>query len=124
VIAFPFLSCWQEPRLAGRGKAHTAMGAATLGARVDCTRSAMRPIASVVRFSMMERMNPGSIVRSRNRESALLPVLPIVRQKDEQTHGCYRTEDRILEIYDAMLISQRTDRPYQTRLDPPPGTAK
>jgi hypothetical protein len=51
----------------------------------------------------------------------ILDQFPIVRQKDEQAHGRYRTKDRILEIYDAMLAAQRSGRPYQTNLDPPPG---
>ena len=51
----------------------------------------------------------------------ILDQFPIVRQKDEQAHGRYRTRERILEIYDAMLEAQRTGRPYQTTLNPPPG---
>jgi hypothetical protein len=51
----------------------------------------------------------------------ILDQFPVVRQKDEQAHGRYRTKVRILEIYDAMLDAQRTGRPYQTALDPPPG---
>lgn len=47
---------------------------------------------------------------------------PIVRQKDEQAHGCYRTKERIFEIYDAMLAAQRSGQPYQTELNPPPGS--
>ena len=51
----------------------------------------------------------------------ILDQFPIVRQKDEQAHGRYRTKERILEIYDAMLAAQRDGRPYQSRLEPPPG---
>jgi hypothetical protein len=51
----------------------------------------------------------------------ILDQFPLVRQKDEQAHGRYRTRERILEIYDAMLAAQRSGRPYQTALDPPPG---
>lgn len=51
----------------------------------------------------------------------ILDQFPIVRQKDEKAHGHYRTKDRILEIYDAMLEAQRTGKPYQTTLNPPPG---
>jgi hypothetical protein len=51
----------------------------------------------------------------------ILDQFPIVRQKDEQAHGRYRTRERILEIYDAMLAAQRSRTPYQTRLEPPPG---
>jgi hypothetical protein len=45
-----------------------------------------------------------------------------VRQKDEQAHGSYRTKERILAIYDAMLAAQRSGQPYQTKLNPPPGS--
>ncbi len=51
----------------------------------------------------------------------IMEQFPIVKQKDEDAHGRYRTKERILEIYDAMLTAQRTGQPYQTRLDPPPG---
>jgi hypothetical protein len=52
----------------------------------------------------------------------ILDQFPIVRQKDEQTHGSYRTKERILGIYDAILAAQRRGRPYQTTLNPPPGS--
>jgi len=52
----------------------------------------------------------------------ILDQFPIVRQKDERTHGGYRTKECILEIYDALLIAQRSGRPYQTKLNPPPGS--
>ncbi len=51
----------------------------------------------------------------------IMDTFPIVRRKDEAVHGEYRTKRVILEIYDAMAESIRTGRPYQTRLDPPPG---
>lgn len=52
----------------------------------------------------------------------ILDTFPIVRRKDEAKYaGDYRTKRVILEIYDAMLESIRTGRPYPTRLDPPPG---
>lgn len=51
----------------------------------------------------------------------ILDQFPITRQTDEKAHGRYRTRDRILEIYDAMLVAQRTNTRFQTTLDPPPG---
>ncbi len=45
---------------------------------------------------------------------------PIVKRKDENEHGCYRTKEVILEIYDAMAEAIRTGIPYQTKLNPPP----
>ncbi|MGH7600205.1 MAG: hypothetical protein ACREOI_27945 [bacterium] len=50
----------------------------------------------------------------------IMETFPIVKRKDEQKHGEYRTKRVILEIYDAMTEAIRTGKPYQTRLDPPP----
>jgi hypothetical protein len=46
----------------------------------------------------------------------------VVRERDEGAYARYRTKDRVLEIYDAMLEAQRTGQPYQTTLNPSPGT--
>ncbi|MBU1106385.1 MAG: N-6 DNA methylase [Candidatus Riflebacteria bacterium] len=63
----------------------------------------------------------------------VMETFPIVKRKDidrteEQNaageimrEGRYITKDTILEIYDAMAEAMRTGKPYQTRLDPPPG---
>ncbi len=51
----------------------------------------------------------------------IMDTFPIVRRKDEEAHGEYRTKRVILEIYDAMQEAIRTGQPYETRLDPPPG---
>jgi hypothetical protein len=45
----------------------------------------------------------------------------LVRDSDEDEHGEYRTKRLILEIYDELAEAIATGRPYQTRLDPPPG---
>ena len=50
----------------------------------------------------------------------ILETFPIVKRKDEQAHGAYRTKRVILDIYDAMQQAMGTDTPYHTRLDPPP----
>jgi hypothetical protein len=50
----------------------------------------------------------------------IMETFPIVKRKDEQKHGEYRTKRVILEIYDAMQEAIRTGQPYQTCLDPPP----
>ena len=50
----------------------------------------------------------------------ILETFPIVKKKDIQQHGDYRTKLTILEIYDAMQRAIDTREPYQTRLDPPP----
>lgn len=50
----------------------------------------------------------------------VMDTFPIVRRRDEQAHGEYRTKRLILEIYDELAEAIATARPYQTRLDPPP----
>ena len=50
----------------------------------------------------------------------ILETFPIVKRKDEQAHGEYRTKRVILDIYDAMQQAMETGMPYHTRLDPPP----
>ena len=47
-------------------------------------------------------------------------TFPIVRRKDEEKCGEYRTKRIILEIYDEMQQAIRAGRPYRTRLNPPP----
>lgn len=49
----------------------------------------------------------------------VMETVPIVRRRDEQAHGEYRTKRLILEIYDELAEAIATGRPYQTRLDPP-----
>jgi hypothetical protein len=51
----------------------------------------------------------------------IMETFPIVKRKEEERSGEYRTKRIILEIYEEMEQAKRTDRPYQTRLDPPPG---
>jgi hypothetical protein len=50
----------------------------------------------------------------------IMETFPVVKKKDIQQHGDYRTKLTILEIYDAMQRAIETGEPYQTRLDPPP----
>jgi len=50
----------------------------------------------------------------------ILETFPIVKRKDEQAHGEYRTKRVILDIYDAMQQAMETSMAYHTRLDPPP----
>jgi len=51
----------------------------------------------------------------------VMDSFPIVKRKDMATYGNYRTKHTILDIYDEMAEAIRTGKPYQTRLDPPPG---
>lgn len=50
----------------------------------------------------------------------VMDTFPIVRRKDEEMWGEYRTKRVILEMYDAMAEAARTGQPYQSRLNPPP----
>lgn len=58
-----------------------------------------------------------------NRDDAayILDTFPIVRRKDIEKHGTYRTKDTILEIFDAMAVASRNGEAYQTCLKPLPG---
>ena len=51
----------------------------------------------------------------------IMETFPIVKRKDIQQYGTFRTKDLILQIYDAMAEATRTHTLYQTILDPPPG---
>ena len=50
----------------------------------------------------------------------IMETFPIVKRKDIQKHGDYRTKLQILDIYDRMQHAIDTGEPYQTLLDPPP----
>lgn len=50
----------------------------------------------------------------------IMETFPIVKRKDEEKYGSYRTKELILTIYDAMQQAIETGQPYQTILDPPP----
>ena len=56
----------------------------------------------------------------RDAVACILDSFPGVRREDEAKHGEYRTKRVVLEIYDAMQQDIRTDKPYRTRLNPPP----
>ena len=51
----------------------------------------------------------------------IMETFPIVKRKDEQRYGSFRTKELILDVYDAMAEATRAGEPYQTILDPPPG---
>ena len=50
----------------------------------------------------------------------VMDTFPIVRRKDQKSHGEHRTRRIILEICDAMQESVAVGESYKTRLDPPP----
>lgn len=50
----------------------------------------------------------------------VMETFTIIKRKDEQKYGYYRTKDTILPIYDALAEAIRIEQPYKTVLDPPP----
>ena len=56
----------------------------------------------------------------RDAVACITDTFPIVRRRDEEKYGEYRTKRVILEIYDEMAEAIRTGKPYQTCLNPPP----
>jgi hypothetical protein len=51
----------------------------------------------------------------------IMETFPIVRRRDGELYGEYRTKRLILERYDALAESEALGVPYRTPLDPPPG---
>jgi Eco57I restriction-modification methylase len=51
----------------------------------------------------------------------IMETFPIVKRKDIQAHGTYRTKEAILRVYDAMAKAADAGATYQTALTPPPG---
>lgn len=58
-----------------------------------------------------------------NREEVdyVLETFPIVKRRDEENYGEYRTKRVILEMYDEMIECEKAGILYKTKLDPPPG---
>jgi hypothetical protein len=50
----------------------------------------------------------------------IMDTFPIVKRKDEEVHGHYRTKDQILDIYDRLQQAIDSGESYQTVLNPPP----
>jgi hypothetical protein len=50
----------------------------------------------------------------------VMDTFPIVRRKDEERYGEYRTKRLILEAYDAMAKAAANGKPFVSKLDPPP----
>jgi hypothetical protein len=57
---------------------------------------------------------------SRDDTDYIMETFPIVKRKDEERYGEYRTKRVILEVYDAMTEAARAGVSYETLLDPPP----
>ena len=56
----------------------------------------------------------------RDAVSYIMETFPIVKKKDEQKHGSFRTKETILQIYDKMREATDFGRSFRTLLDPPP----
>jgi hypothetical protein len=56
----------------------------------------------------------------RDAVSHILETFPIVKKKDLESSGTFRTKDTILEIYDDLTAAITTSTTYQTKLSPPP----
>jgi len=54
----------------------------------------------------------------------IMETFPIVKRRDEERYGSYRTKELVLTIYDAMQDAIVTGRPYETILDPPPADSR
>jgi hypothetical protein len=57
----------------------------------------------------------------RNDVDYIMETFPIVKRKDVERHGSFRTKELILGIYDEMAKAIQIGEPYQTVLDTPPG---
>jgi len=69
--------------------------------------------------------NPESLISyfytPRDAVAYIMDTFPIVKRKDKEKFGTYRTKERILEIYDDLAESQRTGQPYVSPQNPSPG---
>ncbi len=66
-------------------------------------------------FAELERLFP----TPRDAVAYVMDTFPIVRRKDEERFGEYRTKRIVLDIYDAIQVSIATGGGYRTALDPP-----
>jgi hypothetical protein len=66
-----------------------------------------------------ERLN--YFATPRDAVAYIMDTFPIVKSRDEEKFGNYRTKDTILKIYDDLAESQRIGRPYVSPLNPLPG---
>lgn len=53
--------------------------------------------------------------------SYIMDTFSIIKRRDIQHHGSFRTKELILELHEKIAEAISADRPYQTVLDPPPG---
>ena len=67
-------------------------------------------------FAELERLFP----TPRDAVAYVMDTFPIVRRKDEEKFGEYRTKRVVLDIYDAIQVSIAAGGTFRTVLDPPP----
>lgn len=63
-----------------------------------------------------------SFISPRAAVEYILDTFPIVRRKDEAKYGTFRTKDRILEIYDDVLLATEKGEDWKLKLDVPPSS--
>ena len=62
-----------------------------------------------------------SLPTPRDAVAYIMDTFPIVKRKDEEAHGHYRTKDRILALYDELQRCFTAGQPFKSTLNPPPG---
>jgi hypothetical protein len=62
-----------------------------------------------------------SLPTPRDAVAYIMDTFPIVKRKDEEAHGHYRTKDRILALYDELQRCLASGQPFRSTLNPPPG---
>jgi N-6 DNA Methylase len=71
------------------------------------------------------RREPESLTKyfpkPRDAVAYIMDTFPIVKRKDDEKFGSYRTKDTILKIYDDLAESERTSQRYVSPLNPSPG---
>ena len=63
-----------------------------------------------------------SFPKPRDAVDYIMDTFPIVKRKDEEKYGSYRTKEMILAIYDEMQEAIRSGGEYWTKLSPEPGS--
>jgi hypothetical protein len=62
-----------------------------------------------------------SLPTPRDSVAYIMETFPIVKRKDEEAHGHYRTKERILALYDELQRCLASGQPFKSTLNPPPG---
>ena len=76
------------------------------------------------RFAIQAELNAGFFHLygiERNDIDYIMETFLVVKRRNIEQYGSFRTKELILDVYDAMADAMGTGVPYQTILDPPPG---